>query len=84
MESPTAKHTGPCGQDTPANPASVAPAGFGAASSRQALIRPSQRSTSGEPLLPVTEKPTAVHVRLRGQATPRNSLKTEPGTTGVD
>src|SRR6188472_2660247 len=86
-ECPTAKHTGPCGQDTPLNPASSAPAGFGAACSPQALIRPSQRSTSGEEEkgeAAAVEPPTAVQVRFRGQETPNKPLKTEPATTGVD
>ena len=85
-EPPTAKHTGPCGQDTPLSAAPPAPAGFGAASSPQALIRPSQRSTSGEEkgAAGAAYAPTAVQVRFRGHETPRKPLKTEPGTTGVD
>src|SRR5512132_1254140 len=87
---PTAKHTGPSGQDTPLSPAASAPAGFGAACSPHELTRPNQRSTRGVlELRPdpskVIDQPTEVHVRLRGHETSVScDSLCESSTFGVD
>src|SRR6185437_12407800 len=77
----TASHAPAEAHDTALNSMPDLPVGFGACLSAQLL--PFHCSASRRILLPVTEKPTAVHALAAGQETPSRKLLDAPAGFGV-